>query len=247
MLSSGSAAAEDAIYEAEQATLTGSNEIVEDGDASRGRAVGRFSAKGDCVVFHIEAPQDGFYDLTFVGKGIGGEKTNYVFVDGVQIGEIRCPDGVYGSDVLRRTALTGGEHELRVQEGWGWFYLDSVTVTRTEPVPDSVYEVTPTLCNLNATEETKALYRFLHDCYGKYTLSGQYAPNGLSSGEISAIHALTGKHPALLGLDMADYTPSRQAFMTRQGESVDRAIEYHEHGGIVTFSWHWTAPPEARA
>ena len=36
---------------------------------------------------------------------------------------------------------------------------------------------------------------------------------------------------ALLGLDLADYTPSRQAFMTRQGETVDRAVEYHERGG----------------
>ena len=245
LMHAGAAAAEETIvYEAEQAILMGSNEIVEDGDASQGSAVGRFSREGDCVVFHIEAPQDGFYDLTFIGKGIGSEKTNYVFVDGVQIGEIRCPDGTYGADVLYRTALTAGEHEVRVQKFWGWFYLDSVTLTRAETVPDSVYEVTPTLCNADATEETKALYRFLQDCYGKYTLSGQYTPNGLNSKEISAIHALTGKHPALLGLDMADYTPSRHAFVTRQSETVDRAIEYHERGGIVTFSWHWTAPPD---
>ena len=237
-------AEETVVYEAEQASLTGSNGIAEDGEASGGKAVGRFSEENDAVIFRIEVAEDGFYDLTFTGKGIGGEKYNYVFADGLQIGEIRCPDGVYGSDVLRRTALTAGEHELRVQEGWGWFYLDSVTLTRAEPVPDSVYDVAPTLCNPNATEETKALYRFLRGCYGKYTLSGQYAPNGLNSGEITAIHALTGKHPALLGLDMADYTPSRQAFMTRQGETVDRAVEYHERGGIVTFSWHWTAPPE---
>lgn len=245
LMHAGVAAAEETVvYEAEQASLMGSNEIVEDSDASEGRAVGRFSSEGDGVVFHIEAPQDGFYDLTFIGKGIGSEKYNYVFVDGLQIGEIRCPDSVYGSDVLRRTALTEGEHELRVQEGWGWFYLDRITMTRAEPVPAAVYEVTPTLCNPNATKETTALYRFLRGCYGKYTLSGQYAPNGLNSRELAAIHALTGKYPALLGLDMADYTPSRRAFMTRPGETVDRAIEYHAQGGIVSFSWHWTAPPD---
>lgn len=229
-------------YEAEEAVLLGSNEILSDGDASGGRAAGRFSRKDDALVFQITVPSDGFYDLAFTGKGIGNEKYNLVFADGVQLGEVRSPADVYGTDVLQKTALTKGAHEIRIQESWGWIYLDCLTVTRADPISDCVYEVTQELSNPNATEEAIALYRFLRDSYGRYTLSGQYAPDGIDSAEITAIHDLTGKYPALLGLDMANYTPSRLAFADIVGQTVERAIEYHERGGIVSFSWHWSAP-----
>ena len=231
------------VYEAEDALLLGSNEVVSDGDASGGKAVGIFSEENDCVIFLVTVPENGFYDLAFSGKGIGGEKYNYVFVDGTQIGEFCSAKDVYTTDTLQRTELTSGGHEVRVQEGWGWITLDSLTITQSSAIPDSVYAVKPELSNPSANEETKALYRFLCDSYGKYTLSGQYAPDGLHSAELKAIHDLTGKYPALLGLDMANYTPSRLAFTDVVGETVEHAIEYHKQGGIVSFSWHWTAPP----
>ena len=242
LLLCGAAMAEPGIYEAEQATLLGSNRIIEDPLAWQGKAAGSFSEEGDCVIFQIEVPEDGFYDLAFSGKGIGAEKHNLVYVDDLEIDEIRCPEGVYGTDVLRKTSLSAGRHEVRVQKQWGWFYLDRLTVTQAEPVSDSVYEPVPTLCNRNATEETKALYDFLRESYGHYTLSGQHAPDGINSDEISAIVSITGKHPALINLDMANYTPSRLVFGSYTGDAVEHAIAYHRAGGIVSLSWHWSAP-----
>lgn len=237
-----SAAAEGTVYEAERAALFGSNTITEDAEASGGQAAGRFSEEGDSLAFTVEVPEDGYYDLAFSGKGIGGGKRNFVYADGVEIGEIYSPEGVYGTDVVEKTPLAAGPHEIRVSEAWGWFYLDTLTVTQTEPVSDSVYEVGGELSNPNATGETKALYRFLQDCYGRYTLSGQFAEDGLDSAEIRAVYDTTGKRPAILGLDMVRYTPSRMAFGADEGDAVERAIAYHEAGGIVSFCWHWNAP-----
>ena len=243
MLCAAARAADPQVYEAEDALLLGSNEIVSDSDASGGKAVGRFAEENDSVVFLIQVPENGFYDLAFTGKGIGGEKYNLVFVDGMQIGEFRSEKDVYRTDTLQRTELTAGAHEVRVQEVWGWFYLDRLTVTQSSAVSDSVYAVTAELSNPGANEETKALYRFLRDCYGKYTLSGQFTADGLHSAELNAIHDVTGKYPALLGMDLANYTPSRLAFADVVGKTVDHAIEYHKQGGIVSLSWHWSAPP----
>ena len=42
---------------------------------------------------------------------------------------------------------------------------------------------------------------------------------------------------------MMDYTPSRTAFGT-SSSAVEKAIEFANKGGIVTFCWHWNAPTE---
>jgi len=140
--------------------------------------------------------------------------------------------------------LTAGQHTVAVTPSWGWIYLDKLTVTQAQAIPDSVYEVSPTLINPNATEEAKKLYAYLCEVYGKYTLSGQVCDGGLTGREIKAIYNVTGKYPAILGLDMMDYTPSRRALGASNPTAVKQAVKFHEEGGIVTFCWHWGAPKQ---
>lgn len=240
----GAAAAGTVRYEAEDGVFLGTNHIVEDDMASGGKAVAEFAQEEDAVIFEIDVPGDGYYDLGFSGRGSQSEKYNHVFLDGVQIGDIYSPGGGYGTDVLYKIYMTKGRHYVRVQESWGWFYLDSMTVTPTEAITDSVYEVSDTLSNPNATENTRALYSFLCENYGRYTIAGQFTEPGLNGEVMQAIRSVTGKYPALLGLDMANSTPSRIAFnpsITR--DAVERAIEFDRAGGIVCMSWHWSAPP----
>ena len=60
--------------------------------------------------------------------------------------------------------------------------------------------------------------------------------------ENAIIWATTGgKYPAILGLDLMDYTTSRVA-RGSSSQAVEHAIEYWNEGGIVTFCWHWNAP-----
>jgi mannan endo-1,4-beta-mannosidase len=85
---------------------------------------------------------------------------------------------------------------------------------------------------------------FLADAYGRVILTGQYSDNGLLAGEAGVIFMVTGKRPAVLGLDLMDYTPSRVA-RGSTSKAVEHAIEaWTEHGAVVTFCWHWNAPAE---
>ena len=237
----GTVSAEDAmVYEAEKAVLNGSIAIKTDLQASGWKSVGTFENATDSVEFTIDVPADGIYDLTLTCKGIGGNKTNNLLVDGQQQGTFECGSIMYGDTSVHGVLLTAGQHTVTVTPSWGWIYLDKLTVTHAQSIDSSVYEVSPTLVNPNATQEAKKLFSYLCEIYGKYTLSGQVCDKGLNGPEIKAIHNVTGKYPAILGLDMMDLTPSRIALGAR-GTAVDQAIKFHKEGGIVTFCWHWCA------
>lgn len=237
-------AEESVVYEAEKAHLTGSMTIKTDVNASGWKVVGSFENSEDTVEFTIDVPADGVYDFTLTCKGIGGSKINNLLVDGQHQGTFECGSMMYTDAPVRGVLLTAGQHTVTVTPSWGWMTLDKLTVTPAQAIPDSVYDVSPTLINPNATENTRKLYAYLCDAYGKYILSGQVCDKGLNGPEIKAIHKVTGKYPAILGLDMMDYTPSRRALGASNPTSVEQAVKFHEEGGIVTFCWHWGAPKQ---
>ncbi len=239
------AGAEDAatVYEAEKAVVSGKNIIKTDIQASGWKAVGTFENADDAVTFTIEVAQDGLYDLTVTSKGIGGVKTNNLLVDGQQVATFESGSIQYEAIPVKGVPLTAGTHTVTITPSWGWFYLDCLKVAPAQAISDEVYQVSPTLINPNATEETKKLYAYLCESYGKVVLSGQVCDKGMKGPEIKAIHEVTGKYPAILGLDMMDYPPSRTAWGGR-GSSVDVALDYHKQGGIITFCWHWSTPKQ---
>ncbi len=229
------------IYEAEDAAMTGGVSSVIDLLASGGQAAGRFSEEGDTLTFTITVPSDGTYDFSIMSKGIGGEKTNNILVDGEYAGTFVSTDGGYSEYVLQGNLLTAGEHSVSVTKSWGWIQLDYLKVSSAESIDNTVYYVDKTLINPNANTQARQLYSYLCDAYGNVTLAGQVCDGGLNGSEFKVIHDVTGKYPAMLGLDMMDYCPSRTA-RGASSQAVERAIEFHEAGGIVTFCWHWNAP-----
>lgn len=93
------------------------------------------------------------------------------------------------------------------------------------------------LSNPAASAEARGLYRYLWSIYGNHTLTGQQEQNFTPAGprqELDYIQRVTGKQPALLGLDYIE--PSDQQAVNA------RAIAWHRSGGIVTLCWHWGAP-----
>lgn len=230
-------------YEAENAVCGGTNKAADDAAASGGKAVGNFSGDSDTVSFSIEVPANGAYQLIFKSKGIGGDKENNVVVDGTPVGTFRSTGDSYSEDVLRSVMLTAGRHTVTVTKSWGWINLDYLQIKQDQTISDSVYNVSNKLINSNANAETRKLFGYLCDSYGKVTLSGQVCDDGLNGAEFKSIYEVTGKYPAICGLDMMDYTPSRTA-LGAKGYSVDTAIDFHKSNGIVTFCWHWNAPTE---
>ena len=93
------------------------------------------------------------------------------------------------------------------------------------------------LSNPNASAEARALYDFLWRLYGRKTLTGQQELGVARAGpriELDYIERVTGRQPALLGLDYIE---------PRDNKAVnERATAWHRSGGIVTLCWHWGAP-----
>ena len=108
-----------AVYEAEDAAVSGGNSVQSDAAASGSRAVGNFADDADNVTFTIEVPAAGSYCLTLTAKGLGGDKYNEVLVDGDNIGGFDTKADAYNDAALRRVMLTAGRHTVSIKKSWG--------------------------------------------------------------------------------------------------------------------------------
>ncbi len=231
-----------AVCEAEDAIFSGNVRVESEqaGFSGAGYAVG-FEEDGDACAFPIQISEEGFYDLNFVTAAIGGYKENYVSVDGDLVGEVSASAETFADSVLQRVFLSKGEHEVTLSKFWGWVYLDKLVVTKAEPIDESIYQVSATLCNPKASYNARRLMSYLADNYGKQILSGQYSSNGKYGKEFTIINRETDKYPAILGLDFIEYSPSRMEHGSTS-KATEYAINFWNDGGIVTFCWHWNAP-----
>jgi len=205
--------------------------------------VGNFSKDDSAVTFTVNVPVSNNYDIVIssaanYGKG---QKINNVFVNGKQIGEITTPEkNVFSENVIRHIYLEKGDNEITVKKNWGWIYLNYLRIKNSDDL--KAYNVSSELINPNASDSAKRLMKYITDIYGKKTLSGQ-SGGGVDSGEFRAVYSVTKKYPAIMMLDMMDYSPTRVMYGTRSN-AVEEAIEWHDMGGIVKFLWHWNAPKD---
>ena len=230
-------------YEAENGKLSNDMSVISDSNASSGKSVGKFESDSSYCQISITVPADAVYDIVIRSKAIGPYKENDLYADGKKVGTFVSKPDNFSDYTVCAVTLKKGSHTLTVKQSWGWIELDKITVKTGAKISNSTYNVTSSLVNKNSTANTKKLYSFLKDSYGKYVITGQQCDGGINGNEFKAIKNLTGDYPALLGLDMMDYTPSRTALGT-SSSAVDKAIEFHKKGGIVTFCWHWNAPTE---
>jgi mannan endo-1,4-beta-mannosidase len=214
-------AADGQIYEAEDAVMTGALETISESGASGGQVVGKFSESDDVLTFTVEIPSDGSYDLIFNSMGYGGDKTNKVSIDGEYIGTFVTKAEEYNDAVLSKVILTAGKHEVAITKSWGWIAVDYLKVQASEAIPDSAYQVSNVLSDVDATPETKALFTYLCEGYGKQVLSGQVADNGLNSDEFKSIYEVTGKKPAITMASMK--ATVRMQVMSGNSKAVLRA------------------------
>lgn len=230
-------------YEAENGKLSNDMSVISNGNASGGKSVGKFENDRSYCQIKINVLSDGIYDIVIRSMGISGSKENDIYTDGKKVGTFTSENNKFSDYTVSAVSLTKGDHNIRIIKSWGWIELDKITVKTGAKISNSTYNVTSSLVNKNSTANTKKLYSFLKDSYGKYVITGQQCDGGINGNEFKAIKNLTGDYPALLGLDMMDYTPSRTAFGT-SSSAVEKAIEFANKGGIVTFCWHWNAPTE---
>lgn len=130
--------------------------------------------------------------------------------------------------------LAAGANTIEIQNNWGWYLIDAITLTPS--AARGPHKITTTPVNKNANADAKALLSYLGSVYGKNILSGQQ-----DQASLDWVTQNVGKTPAILGVDLMDYTESR----TSRGASsvdVDHAIAHAKKGGIITLVWHWGSP-----
>lgn len=230
-------------YEAENGKFSGGVAVISNDSASGGKSVGKFENDRSYCQIKINVPADAVYDIVIRSMGISGSKENDIYTDGKKVGTFTGENNKFSDYTVSAVSLTKGDHNIRIIKSWGWIELDKITIKTGAKISDSTYNVTSSLVNKNSTANTKKMYQFLKDSYGKYVITGQQCDGGINGNEFKAIKNLTGDYPALLGLDLMNYTPSRTAF-GESSSAVEKAIEFANKGGIVTFCWHWNAPTE---
>lgn len=231
--------------EAESGKLEGNAKANDFPDASGGAYVNGVNVEGDALTMTADIEYSGFYDMNFLTMGSEG-RVNNVLVDGMKVGDITTNSPAeFGDTLLSYIYLDKGTHEITITPSWGYVDIDCLILTAAAtPITEDTYKVEPTLVNPNADENTKRLYKFLCDIYGKYSLAGQYADEGRASSEYEKITAKTGKTFAVLGLDMGNYSLGSKAHEA-ESKTVEYAYDWYKNaGGIVQLCWHWTSPED---
>lgn len=228
-------------YEAEEGILLGGAVTKTENDVT---FVEGITQDGDGLELSVNIEETGFYDIDIYSRSAdGGAKENYLIVDGQQMGVAKLEGKEFTDSVIHRVYLETGEHTITVEKYWGWIQIDKLKIRRSAQLDESRFDVEPVLVNKNADENTRRLMTYLCDIYGTDILSGQYCDNGMYGHENAIIWKTTGgKYPAILGMDMIEYSPSRVANGSTS-KTVENAIDYWNEGGIVTLCWHWN-PPE---
>ena len=225
------------VYQAEEGMMVGNVTI------NKGIVEGFEKAGEDSLIVKINIEETGFYDINISSKSMDGNyKENYVYVDEEKLGAVSVEGKTFTDSILERVYMEPGEHEVRIEAYWGWIAVDKLEVKMSDELDNSRFDIEPVLVNQNATDSAKRLMTYLCDIYGTDILSGQYCDTGMYGNENAVIWKTTGgKYPAILGLDMIEYTPSRVANGS-SSQAVEHALQCWEEGGIVTFCWHWNAP-----
>lgn len=144
---------------------------------------------------------------------------------------------VYINEVL---SLSKGKHKVKVSApNRGWL-LDSIEIVKMND--EILAQILPAEAPVskNASQASIALYRYLRNLRGKAIISGQTLSSMI---DVDVIEEETGKIPAILGIDMMDYSPSRVEHGAN-GTVIRKAKAWAKKGGIITCCWHWNAPAQ---
>ncbi|USP73541.1 glycoside hydrolase family 26 protein [Curvularia clavata] len=231
----GLATSQKITLQAEDAVLSGT---------TKGSSVAGFTGTGyvegftdatDKVTFTIESEKGGLHDLEVIYNGPYGDKKTSIVFNNAGGGQVDLPATTEWATVSAgQVLLLAGKNTIEIQSNWGYYLIDAITLApKGQRAP---HKITTTPVNANANADAKALLKYLGSIYGKKILSGQQ-----DQASLDWVTTNIGKTPAILGLDLMDYTDSR----TSRGASskdIDHAIAFAQKGGIVTIVWHWGAP-----
>ena len=236
------ASAADSIkYEAEDGVIiSGAAEVDEDSAASGGKYM-KLTHSFD-VEYEVTVDEAGYYDFFIVAKSNISDqlKINYISTEDGRKSKFIVENSEYETVTATNVKLSAGKNTVSIENYYGYVDVDCFTIEKSETSTRDYYStVSSTLVNPNAIASTKRLMKYLCDSYGTYTISGQQSDTGYESTDVKAIKNLTGELPAIIGLDLMDYSLSSVEQHEATSAAIERAIDVSNAGGIVTFCWHW--------
>ncbi len=145
-----------------------------------------------------------------------------------------------------KVLLPAGFNTLTIGGNYGYYGIDYVQLT---PVTAAIPPKPPKqLTDPLATPTAKALFSYLVDLYGTKMLAGQQDDAyGRSGSEVSYVLATTGKEPAIVSMDLYDYSSSPVAAYGQPNGTTERYLTWSKSGngrGITSLIWHWRAPTD---
>ncbi|MEU3460665.1 glycosyl hydrolase [Streptomyces sp. NPDC006733] len=223
------------VYQAEDGALNGVTVGTSLAGYQGAGYVENFDQAGDQVTITVPDQPAGLYTLSVRYAGPFGDKKANLLVNDAGVGEIALPGTAGFAEVAAgNVLLRSGANTVTISNDWGWYLIDSIALTPAPPRPP--HAVTGELTDPQATPEAKSLAKYLAAGYGKTILSGQQ-----DAAHAQWVENATGKAPAIEGLDLMDYSPSRVERGT-VGHDTDHALAWDVRGGIVSLCWHWNAP-----
>ena len=110
-------------------------------------------------------------------------------------------------------------------------------------------------CDRDALPCVGNVLRYLSETAGKRIVTGQHTQT-MEQEELTYIHDVTGKYPALIGFELLSYSPNIN-FVDTDDECMDevahncgtlrRAWEWAQRKALLTFTWHWFSPLYGRS
>lgn len=221
------------IIEAETAVLSDGARIVEDTYASGGYFVA-LDAGNLSLNLDLEA---GNYDVLIRVSSPHGRKINGFLINGSMV-DFGLPQNALLSDMIIAKAykLEGGNTQIEVKGFWGWINIDYIIFNKTTSNP--VYQLNHHLVNPAPAPETKALYDFFLDHYGRKILSGIMTLS--SRDESDWLKFNFGKEPVILGLDLMN--SNREYDWYDDTIPLIDAENWYARNGIPALMWHWRDP-----
>lgn len=222
-----------AIYEAEEGTMTGYTVAMSshDGYSGAGYVTG-LSLPDSTLTVILEIPSAQHYDVT-VCLSSDEPVEGVLYVDGLARGTFTTSgSGEFESIKFENIYLSPDTSSVTISELSGEVGLDFFLLENSEDLTELDYSVSGVLSNSGATDATTQLYKYLCEMYGESVLTAQQCSQG-SNAEIYAVAAVTGKYPMIRLGELSGYSEGYDT------GDIELAIDYHNDGGIVGYSWYW--------